>query len=141
MRYENLWRTAGKKGRDIHSINVQEYRFFRPGEQEELIRLLKGTSIYIEMSRDTEQYVDEPACREALIADIAPLAQAGVQFTISTDNHHLRAANKPFAPERYCEPAGITVANTNGIVRELLAVRARRALTEAGTSRGTRKKP
>lgn len=138
MRYENLWRAAQKSGREIHSIPVEEYRFFRAGEQEELIKLLRGSSIYIEMSRDTEQYFDEPACRAALIADLAPLAQAGVQFTISTDNHHLRAANKSFAPERYCEPAGITPANTNGLVRELLALRARRALGEAG--RGSQKK-
>jgi len=140
MRIENLWRTANKKGRDVHSIAVEEYRFFRPGEQEELIGLLKGTSIYIEMSRDTEQYFDDPACREALIADIAPLARAGVQFTISTDNHHLRAAKKPFDPARYCGPVGITESNTNGIVRELLASRARRSLIEAGARRELERK-
>lgn len=140
MRYENLWRAAQKNGRDKRSITVQEYRFFRPGEQEELIRLLKGTSIYIEMSHATEQYFDEPACREALIADVAPLVQAGVQFTVSTDNHHLRAANKSFDPARYCEPAGITAANTNGIIRELLALRARRSLAEAGAQRGLERK-
>lgn len=140
MRYENLWRAASKQGRDVHSLTVQEYRFFRPGEQEELIRLLKGSSIYLEMSRDTEQYFDEPACREALIADLLPLVQAGIQFTISTDNHHLRAANKSFDPERYCGPVGITAANTNGLVRELLALRTRRALREAEASRGKQEK-
>jgi hypothetical protein len=140
MRLENIRRTAAAKGRDLRTITVQEYRFFRPGEQEELIRMLKGTSIYIEMNRDTEHYIDDPACREALIADIAPLAKAGVQFTIASDNHHMRAANKPFEPERYCEPAGVTPLNTNTIVRELLALRAKASLQSAGRPRanGTR---
>lgn len=128
MRLENIRKAAAAKGRDARTIKAGEYRFFRFGEQEELIRLLRGTSIYIEMNRDTEQYFDDPACREALIADIAPLARAGVQFTIASDNHHLRAANKPFQPERYCVPAGVTPLNTNTIVRELLALRARHKL-------------
>jgi hypothetical protein len=128
MRIENLRRTAISKGRDVRTISAEQYRFFRPGEQEELIGLLRGTSIYIEMNRDTEQYFEDPACRAALTADILPLAKAGVQFTIATDNHHLRAANKPFAPDRYCRPVGVTELNTNAIIRELLAIRARRAL-------------
>ena len=128
MRIENLRRTAAAKGRQVGSITAAEYRFFQPGEQDELIGLLRGTSVYIEMSRDTENYFGDPACREALIADILPLARGGLQFTISTDNHHLRAAAKPFDPDTYCRPAGITESNTNGIVRELLALRARRAL-------------
>jgi histidinol phosphatase-like PHP family hydrolase len=130
MRLENIRKTAAKNGRDLHSVTVDEYRFFRPGEQEELIRLLRGTSIYIEMNRDTEQYFDDPACREALIADIAPLARAGVQFTIASDNHHMRAAGRPFQPELYCLPAGVTLRNTNAIVRELLALRAKRSLVQ-----------
>src|SRR6185436_17420050 len=99
-------------------------------EQEELIGLLKGTSIYIEMNRDTEKYFDDPVCREALIADILPLAKAGLQFTVSTDNHHLQAARRPFDPEHYCGPCGVTAFNCNTIVRELLALRARRSLRE-----------
>lgn len=77
---------------------MDEYRFFRAGEQEELIRLLRGASIYIEMNRDTEQYFDDPNCRAALEADIVPLVKAGVQFTIASDNHHLRAANNAVLP-------------------------------------------
>lgn len=128
MRLENLRRTAKAKGRDVKSITATEYRFFQPGEQEELIRLLVGSSVYIEMNHSTEQYFDDPACREALIADILPLAKAGVQFTVSTDNHHLKAATTPFRPERYSEPAGVTPLNSNAIVRELLALRAQRDL-------------
>ena len=127
MRIENIRKAARAKGRDIHTITVKEYRFFQPGEQEELIELLKGSSIYIEISHDTEQYFDDPACREALIEDTLPLAKAGVQFTISTDNHYLRHV-KPFKPEHYCIPMGITPRNTNTIIRELLALRAKRAL-------------
>ncbi len=129
MRIENLQKSARQKGRDLRSVTAEEYRFFQPGEQEELIRLLKGGSIYIEMNRDTEQYFDDPACRAALTADILPLVRAGVQFTVSTDNHHLRAATKPFTPERYSVPFGVTELNTNSIVRELLVIGARRRLS------------
>jgi hypothetical protein len=128
MRIENLWKTAAKNAGKVESISPEEYRFFRPGEQEELIRLLQGTSIYIEMNRDTEIYFDDPKCRAALEADIMPLVKAGVQFTVASDNHHLRAANKPFDPDHYCRPLGVTETNTNTIVRELLVLRARKSL-------------
>jgi hypothetical protein len=126
MRLENLQRTAKANGRDPRTLTVAECRFFQPGEQETLIGLLRGSSIYVEMNRDTAAYFDDPVCREALIADILPLAQAGVQFTVSTDNHSLPAAKRPFAPERYCTPCGVTASNCNTIVRELLAHRAPR---------------
>jgi hypothetical protein len=128
MRLENIRRTAQKNGRELNSIRVDEYRFFQPGEQEALIALLRGTSIYLEMNRATEEYIDDPACRAAMIADIEPLARAGLQFTVGSDNHHLRAATKRFDPDRYCWPLGVTEHNTNTIVRELLAIRARRLL-------------
>ena len=119
MRIENIQRTAKRDGRDVRTIPSSEYRFFRDGEQEELIALLKGRSIYIEISSATEQYFDDPACREALIAETLPLAKAGVQFSVSTDNHNMRAASKPFHPERYCTPMGVSPQNSNRIVREL----------------------
>jgi hypothetical protein len=124
MRMENLQRTARGSGRDPKSLTVEEYRFFHGDEQEELIALLKGASIYIEINRDTERYFEDPVCREALIADTLPLAKGGVQFTVGTDNHGLAAAQRPFTPERYCAPAGVTSSNCNGIVRELVASRA-----------------
>jgi histidinol phosphatase-like PHP family hydrolase len=128
MRLENLQRTAADKGRDLKTLTVEEYRFFQPGEQEELARLLKNTSIYIEISRATERYFADPVCREALIADIKPLAEAGVQFTISTDNHNVGSAKKPFTPSLYADALGVTPLNSNAVVRELLALRARRSL-------------
>ena len=83
MRMENLQRTAKHKGRDLKTLTVEEYRFFRPGEQQELIRLLKGASIYIEMNRNTEHYFEDSVCREALIADILPLAkETGVRTEV-----------------------------------------------------------
>jgi hypothetical protein len=130
MRLENIQRTARLRGRDAKSITAAEYRFFQPGEQEELIRLLRGTSIYIEMNWDTEIYWKDPACRESLLADIKPLAEGGVQFTVGSDSHHMGHMRKTFRPAAWCEPAGVTALNTNSIVRELLAIRARRALDE-----------
>jgi hypothetical protein len=96
MRLENLQR-AGK------AHTVAEYRFFQPGEQRELIELLKGGSVYIEISNSTARYFADPACRQALIEDIRPLAEAGVQFTVSTDNHSTASAKTPFRPEQYAE--------------------------------------
>jgi hypothetical protein len=128
MRIENLQRTAKERGKDVSTLTVDDYRFFQPGEQEELARLLKGTSIYIEISRGTRRCWEDPVVREALIADIKPLAEAGVQFTVSTDNHGVGGAKRPFEPERYCDELGVTPRNTNTIVRELLALRARKSL-------------
>jgi hypothetical protein len=128
MRIENLQKTAHKQGRDVKSITAAQYRFFQPGEQEELIRLLKGSSIYVEMNWDTEAYWRDPVCREALIADIKPLAEGGVQFTVGSDSHTLNHMRKSFRPATWCEPAGVTTLNTNTIVRELLAIRAKRKL-------------
>src|SRR5438477_4500562 len=41
MRIENLQKTARAKGSDPKTITAEEYRFFQPGEQDELIRLLR----------------------------------------------------------------------------------------------------
>jgi hypothetical protein len=138
MRVENIRRKAAANKRDIRTIPAAEYRFFRAGEQEELIRLLKGTSIYIEISHATDQYFNDPAVREAMIADVLPLAAAGVQFTVSTDNHHLDAATAVFDPDSYCAPMGITTRNTNGIVRELLAMQRRRSATPTRSDESAR---
>ena len=135
MRLEHLQRKAQEAGRTIESLSVEECRFFKEAEQEQVIRDLRGTSIYIEMSLGTAGYWDFPRMREALIADIKPLAEAGVPFTVSTDGHSVKAAQKPFTPERYCAPCGITPAHANTLVRELLALKAKRALAEHATPR------
>jgi histidinol phosphatase-like PHP family hydrolase len=120
-RLGRLDKLAKKAGRSRESITADELRFFKPGEQEEVIRLLKDSSIYIEMGRGTEGYWGTPNMREALIADIKPLADAGVKFTVSTDAHTPAMFKKPFHPEVYCEPCGITVENANAIIRDLTA--------------------
>lgn len=128
MRIENLQRTAQKSGRDVMTISAQEYRFFQPGEQEALINVLKGQSVYIEISHGLLQYWNNEVVRQAVIADVLPLAEAGLQFTVSTDAHGVRSFKKPFNPSIYCDDLGITPRNTNGIVRELLVIRAKRDL-------------
>ena len=128
MRVEHIQRKAKAEERDVGSIAVSEYRFFQAGEQEEAARLLRGSSIYIEIADSQLRDVAEAACREALIADIKPLAEAGVQFTVSTDNHSVASARQRFRPEAHASLYGVTAANTNGLVRELLAVRAKRGL-------------
>jgi hypothetical protein len=55
----------------------------------------------------------------------------GVQFTVSTDGHGVRGAQMPFEPRVYCDSLGVTPANTNTVVRELLALRARNAVNAA----------
>lgn len=126
MRFENLQRTAQREGRDPATITAEEYRFFTPEQHAAFIELVRGSSVYLEISSANTKYWDNPACREALIADVRPLAEAGVQFTVSTDNHGVGSAKTPFNPEKYGTDIGLTPANTNGIVRELLALRAKR---------------
>lgn len=128
MRVENLERTAQREGRTRDSLTAEQYRFFQPGEQKELADLLRGSSVYIEIARETGACMERPACREAMTADIRPLAEMGVQFTVSTDAHGLRHARTLFRPESYCQPLGVTPANVNTLIRELLAIRARKGL-------------
>ncbi len=133
MRIERIQRDAQKQGKTVGDLSVDDYRFFQPGEQEDVARLLAGKSIYIEISHGITKYWDDPVVREAVIADIRPLVEAGVQFTVSTDNHGLAHASKHFEPEVYCGPLGITPENANTLVRELLAIRAKRSV-EKGLS-------
>ncbi len=120
MRIENLQRTAQAQGRDPKTITVDEYRFFQPGEQEELARILKDSSIYIEIGKTTGTMWLDPVLRDVFINDIKPLADLGVQFTVSTDNHYMIHAQTKFQPDIYCPDLGLTQANTSSIVRDLL---------------------
>jgi hypothetical protein len=124
MRIENIKRTAKAAGRDVAAITPAEYRFFHGDEQKQLAEELRGSSIYIEIGRGTGNDLRDPAAREALIADIRPLAEMGVQFTVSTDAHTPANLKATFRPEEFCGPLGVTPANTNTLVRELLAQRA-----------------
>ncbi|NUM56191.1 MAG: hypothetical protein HUU46_21330 [Candidatus Hydrogenedentes bacterium] len=123
MRIENLQRTAQASGRDPKTITVQEYRFFQPGEQEELARILKGSAIYIEIAKATSVMQLDSVVREAFIQDIKPLADLGVRFTVSTDNHYMIHTQSKFQPGIYCPELGVTPENTNTIVQELLRAR------------------
>ena len=127
MRLEKVQRAARLQGRELKTLTAADYRFFQPGEQQELIGLLAGSSVYVEIGNSTARYFQDPVCRQALIADIRPLAEGGVQFTASTDHHSVANAKVPFRPEEYDHALGVTVFNTNAIVRELLALRAKRA--------------
>jgi hypothetical protein len=129
MRIERIRRDAAKQGRTAGNLTGKDYRFFQPGEQEEVVSLLQGRSIYIEISHGIDRCWDDPVVRQALIEDIKPLADRGVQFTVSTDNHGLASAKRSFDPRCYCDGLGVTPRNTNTLVRELLALRAKRALS------------
>lgn len=128
MRIEHIQRAAQKAGRDMKTISVQEYRFFNGDAQERVIRELRGSSIYVEMSSATVAYWNDPVVREALIADIKPLAEGGVHFTVSTDAHVSANLREPFDPDGYCVPCGISRENANAIVRDLLARRTHSAV-------------
>ena len=127
MRIENIQRTAEKSNRTIATISKDEYRFFKPGEQEKLIEILRGQSVYIEISHDLSRYWDNKTVRESVIEDVRPLVEAGIQFTVSTDAHGVNSLNN-FNPNYYCDDLGITPKNTNAIVGELMALRAKRNL-------------
>lgn len=130
MRIENLQRTAQKKNNNIATISKEEYSFFQPGEQKKLIELLHGQSVYIEISHGLAKYWGNKAVRKAVMDDIRPLVEAGLQFTVSTDAHGVRSFKEPFEPGYYCNDLGITPKNTNTLVRELLSIRAKRNLSD-----------
>jgi histidinol phosphatase-like PHP family hydrolase len=124
MRISAVQKEFAEAGKDKSSITVADYRFFAPGEQEKLIDILKGQSVYIEIGRDNAKYWNDPVVKQALIEDIKPLAVGGVQFVVSTDAHVVAHIKKSFNPELYCKDLGITPENTNTIVRELMAIEA-----------------
>jgi len=121
MRIEHVQRKAREAGRPVSSLTVEDYRFFGPGEHEEFASALYSDSIYVEISRSTEAYWQDPVARRALIEDIAPLAEMGVRFTVSTDAHSLADATKPFRPEAYCKELGVNPGNASGLIQELSA--------------------
>jgi len=123
MRVENLQRSAVAQGRDPKDITAEEYRFFHGDEQRQLAELLRGSSVYLEISRETEDCFFEDACRTAMLEDIRPLAEMGVQFTVSTDAHGVSDLTKTFRPAAYSQALGCTPANTNSLLRELLKIR------------------
>ena len=119
---------AEKSGRKISSIKKEEYRYFTTSEQKELIEVLNGTSVYIEISRGWSTLWNDPIVREAFIEDIRPLVKGGLKFTVSTDAHGEASFDQPYNPDYYCKDLGITSENANTIIRELLAIRAKENL-------------
>ena len=117
---------AAKSGRNLSSIKKEEYRYFASAEQKELIEILGGSSVYIEIERGWPAYWDDPIVREAFIEDIRPLAEGGVKFTVSTDAHGTGSFDESYTPELYCKDLGITPENVNTIIRELLAIKAKK---------------
>lgn len=119
---------ANKSGHPLASITKEELRYFTPAEQKELIEILGGSSVYIEIERGWPAYWDDPIVRDSFIEDIRPLVEGGIKFTVSTDAHGTESFDKSYDPEFYCNDLGITPENVNTIVRELLAIRAKKNL-------------
>lgn len=126
--YHAVKDAALKSGRQAASIKKEEYRYFTTSEQQELIGLLKGSSIYLEIEMVWLELWKDPVAREAFTDDIRPLTEAGLKFTVSTDAHHERHLSKPYQPEVYCSQLGVTPENVNSLIRELLAIRAKKRL-------------
>jgi hypothetical protein len=125
MRVENVMRRAQGEKRSVESIPVSEYRFFTSDQQKRLAEVLRKRPVYVEIAWPTENCFRLPNCREAMIQDVRPLAEMGVQFTVSTDAHGVAAMKRPFRPEGYATALGVTPANVNTLVRELLDTRAK----------------
>jgi len=126
--YNAVKEAALKSGRQAASIKKEEYRYFTSEEQQELIGLLKGSSIYMEIEMGWLNLSEDPIVKEAFTEDIRPLVDAGLKFTVSTDAHNQRHMSKPYQPEVYCRSLGVTPENVNTIIRELLAIRAKKSL-------------
>lgn len=121
--FEQVRENALKSGRNASDIKKEEYRYFTPEQQKELIEILKGKSLYFEINRGWSALWDDPVIREAFTEDIRPLAEAGIKFTVSTDAHNTSSFKQSFEPEKYCNDLGITAENVNVIVKELLDIR------------------
>ncbi len=126
--YNAVKEAALLSGRQASSIKKEEYRYFTSDEQKELIGLLKGSSIYMEIEMGWLSLWKDPIVIEAFTEDIRPLVDAGLKFTVSTDAHNQRHLGKPYQPEVYCQSLGVTPENVNTIIRELLAIRAKKSL-------------
>ncbi|MCX6621759.1 MAG: hypothetical protein NTY38_11935, partial [Acidobacteria bacterium] len=126
MRVEKVQKLARQAGRSVDSIPVADYRFFHGDEQKQLAEILRGGSIYVEIGRETGTCMEHANCRQAMMEDIQPLAKMGVEFIVSTDAHSVANLKKTFRPESFSEPLGVTPANTNTLVRELMARRAKK---------------
>lgn len=126
--YKSVKEAALQSGRQVTSIKKEEYRYFTSDEQQELIGLLKGSSIYMEIEMGWLNLSEDPIVKDAFTEDIRPLVDAGLKFTVSTDAHNQRHMSKPYQPEVYCRSLGVTPENVNTIIRELLAIRAKKSL-------------
>ena len=117
---------AIKNGRSLSSIKKEEYRYFTPDEQKELIDILSSGSVYIEMESGMIPFLSDPVVHEAFTEDILPLVEGGVKFTVSTDAHGTGVFNESYNPGLYFTDLCITPENVNTIIRELLAIRAKK---------------
>ncbi len=125
-----------RQGRDPQTVAAADYQYFRGDSQKELIDLAGGAPLYIELNHSSMRGPwENPVLRDALVAAIRPLAEAGLQFTAGSDNHTLASVRGEYRPEIFCDACGIRAPQLNGIVRELLARRAIRDLTR-DTRRG-----
>jgi len=123
---------ARKAGVPLSSLEKADYRCFTPDEQQKLIKILAGRSVYIEIEREWSKLWDDQTVREAFIEDIRPLVEGGIKFTVSTDAHGIESFKTPYDPAKYCNDLGIKPENVNALIRELLAIRAKRNLINQG---------
>lgn len=106
-----------------------DYQYFHGDEHKQLIDVLAGNPIYVEINHSSMRgRWQDPVLREALVAAIRPLAEAGLEFTTGSDNHSLASVRGDYSPEVFCDACGIRPRQLNGIVRELLAQRAIKSL-------------
>jgi len=121
-RFEGL-----RQGRGAAPPARADYQYFHGDEQKQLIDVLGDSSIYVELNHSSMAGPwNDPVLRDALVAAMRPLAEAGLEFTTGSDNHGLASVRGDYRPEVFCQACGIRTRQLNGIVGELLAARARR---------------
>jgi len=122
-----------RQNRDPQTLSPADYQYFHGDEQKRLIDLLGDSSLYLEINHASMSGPwTDPVLRDALVAAIRPLAEAGLQFTVGSDNHGLDSVRREYRPEVFCQACGIRPRQVNGIARELLAQRAIGGLGRAG---------
>jgi histidinol phosphatase-like PHP family hydrolase len=120
------FRKRGPRPETSEGKAVADLRCLTPEVQREMIDLLGDSSIHLEINVDWVFGYKwrDPKIRQAHTEDVRPLAEAGLSFTIGSDDHRFEDQTGLYDPDLLCATYGITARQVNRIVGEILTHRA-----------------
>ena len=117
---------AGTRPESSEGRSINDLRCLSSEVQKQMIDLLGDSSLHLEINLGwvfAYKWRDRKM-REALIEDIRPLAEAGLPFTVGSDDHRVEDQSREHNADQLCAAFGIRSRQVNRIVGELLAQRA-----------------